>query len=585
MGGLSSVLSASSLGTAVTVVGLPVSVPLAACAAITGVLSAAFTGASKKLEPKIMKNNEITSLAVAKRETVNRLVSAALIDNKVDDKEFQIILDEYSRYMALKETVRMHLTKNLSQKKSSPQPDIEKLRQEIRQEELDSNVTVRSQGPAVTLKITNRKEREYSIDLTLAIKYESWPEDAEEWPSRRDRKGWPNQKLVQEIYQDGCHLVAKHPKGYNVHEQEKGFLWRYSFSAAEKKLFLQGGHGEASSCWKQVLRILKAVREELNLKPLNSYHLKTILLYECEANPLPSQWSSTHLGERFKGLLRRLENCLMQSNCPHYFIPHLNLLKTFSRQSCRDLARKVREIRLQPGEVFNNLILQSLQQSVQQALEQSLVQALKQAMAQALEKALQQDQMHLLEQAVKQAVEEAVEQALRQSQVKGQEQFLEEALGTLLQALSAQAEALEESMENALVQELEQELEQVWDQALLEGQGQAWEQAFVQALEQALGKALWRGMRQPPGKAQGQAMGQSLGQTLGQAMGQALEMNVKGGYACICGHTTAVICGVVGSNSLTIASIQYNEMKTHLKCRMNDYLRFVFLKTSFSYYC
>ncbi|XP_078345906.1 cyclic GMP-AMP synthase-like receptor 1 [Oculina patagonica] len=386
----------------------------------------------------------------------------------------------------------------------------------------ESNVTVRSQGPAVTLKITNRKEREYSIDLTLAIKYESWPEDAEEWPSRRDRKGWPNQKLVQEIYQDGCHLVAKHPKGYNVHEQEKGFLWRYSFSAAEKKLFLQGGHGEASSCWKQVLRILKAVREELNLKPLNSYHLKTILLYECEANPLPSQWSSTHLGERFKGLLRRLENCLMQSNCPHYFIPHLNLLKTFSRQSCRDLARKVREIRLQPGEVFNNLILQSLQQSVQQALEQSLVQALKQAMAQALEKALQQDQMHLLEQAVKQAVEEAVEQALRQSQVKGQEQFLEEALGTLLQALSAQAEALEESMENALVQELEQELEQVWDQALLEGQGQAWEQAFVQALEQALGKALWRGMRQPPGKAQGQAMGQSLGQTLGQAMGQAL---------------------------------------------------------------
>ncbi|KAL9955314.1 hypothetical protein ACROYT_G036621 [Oculina patagonica] len=137
MGGLSSVLSASSLGTAVTVVGLPVSVPLAACAAITGVLSAAFTGASKKLEPKIIKNNEITSLAVAKRETVNRLVSAALIDNKVDDKEFQIILDEYSRYMALKETVRMHLTKNLSQKKSSPQPDIEKLRQEIRQEELD----------------------------------------------------------------------------------------------------------------------------------------------------------------------------------------------------------------------------------------------------------------------------------------------------------------------------------------------------------------------------------------------------------------------------------------------------------------
>ena len=49
-----------------------------------------------------MKNNEIISLAVAKRETVNRLVSAALIENKIDDKG----------------------------------PDIEKLRQQIREEEL-----------------------------------------------------------------------------------------------------------------------------------------------------------------------------------------------------------------------------------------------------------------------------------------------------------------------------------------------------------------------------------------------------------------------------------------------------------------
>ena len=30
----------------------------------------------------------------------------------------------------------------------------------------------------------NKNEREYSVDLTLAIKYESWPEDAEEWRTR-----------------------------------------------------------------------------------------------------------------------------------------------------------------------------------------------------------------------------------------------------------------------------------------------------------------------------------------------------------------------------------------------------------------
>ena len=47
-----------------------------------------------------------------------------------------------------------------------------------------SYVEVRSQGPAVTLIIT-RNEREYSVDLTLAIKDNTWPEDAEEWRTRR----------------------------------------------------------------------------------------------------------------------------------------------------------------------------------------------------------------------------------------------------------------------------------------------------------------------------------------------------------------------------------------------------------------
>ena len=46
------------------------------------------------------------------------------------------------------------------------------------------NVNVISQGPAVTLKITNMNGREYSVDLTLAIRDKSWPEDAEEWRSR-----------------------------------------------------------------------------------------------------------------------------------------------------------------------------------------------------------------------------------------------------------------------------------------------------------------------------------------------------------------------------------------------------------------
>ena len=168
--------------------------------------------------------------------------------------------------------------------------------------------------------------------------------------------GWPTQSLVQEICRDGCHLVAKQPKGGNVPEHEKGFLWRYSFSAAEKNLFLRGGHGEASSCRKQVLRILKALKDDLNLEPLKSYHLKTMLFYECEENPHPSQWSSICLSDRFLGLLRRLENCLLQSKCPHYFIQNLNLFERFNRQKCSELAKRVQKVISQPEQVLINLI-------------------------------------------------------------------------------------------------------------------------------------------------------------------------------------------------------------------------------------
>ena len=62
-----------------------------------------------------------------------------------------------------------------------------------------SNVAVRSQGPAVTLQITNRNGRVYSVDLALAIKDKSWPEDAEEW-KQRPRNGINGNLLLLQTF-------------------------------------------------------------------------------------------------------------------------------------------------------------------------------------------------------------------------------------------------------------------------------------------------------------------------------------------------------------------------------------------------
>ena len=68
------------------------------------------------------------TLAIAKRNTVYRLHSKALADNQITDREFDLIMAEFSQYNVLKEVVRAKLARN------SSQPDIEKIKKDVRSE-------------------------------------------------------------------------------------------------------------------------------------------------------------------------------------------------------------------------------------------------------------------------------------------------------------------------------------------------------------------------------------------------------------------------------------------------------------------
>ena len=63
-----------------------------------------FIIASKKLDSKIKKHREIVTLAIAKCDTVDRLLYKALADNQITDGEFQSIMTEFSQYNLLKES-------------------------------------------------------------------------------------------------------------------------------------------------------------------------------------------------------------------------------------------------------------------------------------------------------------------------------------------------------------------------------------------------------------------------------------------------------------------------------------------------
>ncbi len=108
--------------------GLPAAILLGGAGGAFALASSGLIIASKKLDSKIKKHQQIVSLAIAKRDTVYRLHSKALADNQISDSEFQLIMAEFSQYNVLKEAVRAKLTRN------SSQPDIEKIKKNVRSE-------------------------------------------------------------------------------------------------------------------------------------------------------------------------------------------------------------------------------------------------------------------------------------------------------------------------------------------------------------------------------------------------------------------------------------------------------------------
>ena len=127
-GAFSTLLSSASLASALSIVGLPAAIPLGG---VGGAFAAASSGliiAGKKLDSKIKKHQEIATLAIAKRDTVDRLLSKALVDNQISDREFQLLMDEFSRYNLLKDSVRAKLTRQPSR------PDVDKIKKNVRTE-------------------------------------------------------------------------------------------------------------------------------------------------------------------------------------------------------------------------------------------------------------------------------------------------------------------------------------------------------------------------------------------------------------------------------------------------------------------
>ena len=136
-GVFSAAVSNASLGTALSVIGIPAAVPLRAVGGCFALASSWFVIAGKKHDAKIKKHHEIVTLALAKRDTVDRLLSKAINDNRLSDAGFQIIISELEQYNVLKEKVRAKLTRKPSCNNAAD-VDVEKVKKDVGRSEVEA---------------------------------------------------------------------------------------------------------------------------------------------------------------------------------------------------------------------------------------------------------------------------------------------------------------------------------------------------------------------------------------------------------------------------------------------------------------
>ncbi|XKL61308.1 hypothetical protein PGB90_008365 [Kerria lacca] len=195
------------------------------------------------------------------------------------------------------------------------------------------SVKLISDTSEVKLKIRDR----YTVQITPSFKCAGvWPRSSSHWPTQQIP--WPHPNLVAEVKTEGFDLLSKESVAMQGKQSAmEGDAWVMSFTEVESRLLYAGSR-------RKCLSILKTLRDrhlDLPGNPITNYHMKTLLLYECEKHPQDTEWDELCLGDRINGIFLQLISCLQCRRCPHYFLPHLDLFKGKAPSALENAARQV----------------------------------------------------------------------------------------------------------------------------------------------------------------------------------------------------------------------------------------------------
>ena len=122
--GASVVLSASGVGTGVTVIGIPIAIALGALGGFCAMLGLGFGLASKNMSKKVGKHVDNVARAKATIGAINAAVSKAMRDGVISDVEYKIVTNIDNVYNKRIATNR----------RSTNEQDLKKMREQVEEE-------------------------------------------------------------------------------------------------------------------------------------------------------------------------------------------------------------------------------------------------------------------------------------------------------------------------------------------------------------------------------------------------------------------------------------------------------------------
>ncbi|GFT88439.1 mab-21 domain-containing protein [Nephila pilipes] len=146
----------------------------------------------------------------------------------------------------------------------------------------------------------------------------------------------PLPKSLKEFW----HLVPKLCRG----EQEMSisdckFTWRVNFPEIEKKVLYD------KQCAKNVIKLLKLLRDKQNWKTIASYHMNTVILLEVDKSSEPAYWKQgKFLFVRFLEALKQLQGYLRENHLPYFFCAEYNLFHVLNSGTCKNISDRLGRI-------------------------------------------------------------------------------------------------------------------------------------------------------------------------------------------------------------------------------------------------